>query len=347
MGRDKRKKKRKLRFFQYTLLSLLAISTFSFYQEIEQTSFVNSDDFVEKADVKVPFTAKKVIREQESRRNLIDLSKTNSPNVILLDFQTGETLAEKASNEIVFPASLTKIMTVAVALDHLTDLDQEIIMQEEFFEGLFEARASITGFEEGEITTVRELLYGAILPSGADACLALAFIIAGSEADFVALMNQKAIELGLTHTHYANATGLHHVENISSVEDIAKLVLTTLQNPIFYEIFTTLQHDVPTTNYNNEGFIMNSTIFNPLRKFPELNGLMIGGKTGFTEQAGLCLASIGEINGKKYVLVTTGADAIPDFPVEQDRHIEEPLHIQDAANIYRQLVEGVDHVSDH
>ncbi|MGP6146616.1 D-alanyl-D-alanine carboxypeptidase family protein [Jeotgalibaca sp. A122] len=345
MKRNRKKKKRKLRFVRYTIMSLVVISTYSFYQKIEPIGFINSGNLIEKEDVKEPSLPETVI--PEINRNRVDLSKTNSPNVILLDFQTGETVAEKASSEIVFPASLTKIMTVAVALDYLTDFDQEIIMQEEYFEGLFEARASISGFEAGEKTTVRELLYGAILPSGADACLALAYLIAGSEADYVALMNQKAIELGMTRTHYANATGLHDPENISSVADIAKLVLTALQNSTFYEVFTTLQHEVPATNYNNEGFIMNSTIFNPLLKLPELKGLMIGGKTGFTEQAGLCLASLAQIDGKKYVLVTAGADAIPDFPVDQDRHIEEPLHIQDAANIYRQLAEGVDHVFDN
>lgn len=350
MGRTRGRKKRKWRFMRYTILSLVGISTYSFFQNPNLVGFINSSSLVERIEPlrpTDPLGHDRIQPEVEPVTKRVDLSQTHSPNVILIDFETGERLAEKASSEIVFPASLTKLMTVAVALDYLTELDQEVVMQEKYFTGLFEARASITGFVEDEVTTVRELLYGAILPSGADACLALADLIAGSEADFVTLMNEKARELGMTRTRYANATGLHDVKNISTVEDIAKLVHRVSKNPVFYEVFTTLQHEVPATNFNEEGFIMNSTIYNSLMKLPELQNVIIGGKTGFTEQAGLCLASIGEVGGKKYILVTAGADAIPDFPIDQDRPIEEPLHLQDAADIYGQLMGGIDLVSDY
>lgn len=347
MGRTRKRnrKKRKARFIRNTFLSLMAIGTYSFYDNPELVGFVNQMSIVEKAKEREPIELLPII--PENKEGPIDFSKVKSPNVILLDYQTGETVAEKGSTDRVFPASLTKIMTVAVALDHLVDFNQKVTMQEEYFEGLYEARASITGFVEDEVTTIGDLLYGAILPSGADACLALAYLIAGSEEKFVTLMNQKAEELGMTETNYTNATGLHDVKNVSSVEDIGKLTYTTLQNPVFYEIFTTLQHEVAPTNINEEGFLMNSTVFNSLLRFPELNALIIGGKTGFTEQAGLCLASIGQVDGKKYILITAGAEAIPDFPIDQDRHIEEPIHIQDAENIYRQLGEETDYVSDH
>lgn len=345
MSRSKRRRKRKSRFLLHMMLSLSAFSIFSVYKSPRLVGFVNPIIPSETAKVVQPIETSPVPDEQLV--NLVDLSQAKSPNIILLDYRTGQPLAEKASDATIFPASLTKIMTVAVALDHLTDLDQKVVMEEIYFEGLFEARASITGLVEEEITTVKDLLYGAILPSGADACLALADLVAGSESAFVELMNQKAAELNMTETHYANATGLHDVKNVSSVENIAKLTLAALENPIFYEIFTTLQYEVSPTNVNENGFLMNSTIFNPLLKYPELNGVVIGGKTGFTEQAGLCMASIGEIDGEKYLLVTAGADAIPDFPIDQDRHIEEPLHVQDAAFIYRQLRESMNDVPDN
>lgn len=347
MGRTskRKRKKRQSRFIRNTILSLAAISAYSLYNHSELVGFVNKTTIVEKATEIVPIEPEIIVPKVEASR--IDFTKVKSPNVILIDYQTGETVAEKGSTERIFPASLTKIMTVLVALDHVVDLNQKVKMEEAYFEGLYEARASITGFVEDEVTTVRELLYGAILPSGADACLALAYLIAGSEAEFVILMNEKAEELGLSHTYYTNATGLHDVKNISSVADIATLTHGALQNPVFYEIFTTLQHEVAPTNINEEGFLMNSTVFNSLLKYPELTGTVIGGKTGFTEQAGLCLASIGQVDGKKYLLITAGAEAIPDFPIDQDRHIEEPIHIQDAENIYRQLMEETNHVSDH
>lgn len=343
--RKSERKKPKSRFIRNTFLCLIGIGVYSFYDNPELVGFVTPMTTVEKSKEQEPLEPELIIPKM--KEGPIDFTKVKSPNVILLDYETGETVAEKESTERVFPASLTKIMTVAVALDHVIDFNQKVTMQEEYFEGLYEARASITGFVEDEVTTVRDLLYGAILPSGADACLALAYMIAGSEAKFVTLMNQKAEELGMTETNYTNATGLHDVKNVSSVEDIGKLTYVTLQNPVFYEIFTTLQHEVAPTNINEEGFLMNSTVFNSLLKFPDLNGLIIGGKTGFTEQAGLCLASIGQVDGKKYLLITAGAEAIPDFPMDQDRHIEEPIHIQDAENIYRQLGKETNHVSDH
>lgn len=347
MGRTRKRnrKKRKSRFIRNTLLSLIAIGVYSFYYNPDLVGFVNQMNSIEKVKEIKPLELERFI--PEPKESPIDFTKVKSPNVILIDYQTGETVAEKGSTASVFPASLTKIMTVAVALDHLVDFNQEVTMQEEYFEGLYEARASITGFREDEVTTVGDLLYGAILPSGADACLALAYLIAGSEADFVTLMNEKAEELGMSETHYTNATGLHDVKNLSSVADIATLTHTTLQNPVFYEIFTTMQYEVTATNMNEAGFLMNSTVFNSLLKYPELNGLIIGGKTGFTEQAGLCLASIAQIEDKKYILITAGADAIPDFPIDEDRPIEEPLHIQDAEVIYRQLAKETNHVSDH
>ena len=99
-------------------------------------------------------------------------------------------------------------MTLLVAVEQLKDLDEKITITDEMLAGLAEANASVAGFVSGETVSVRDLFYGLMLPSGADACVALAVRIAGSEEAYVELMNERAAELGLTQTHFVNTTGL-------------------------------------------------------------------------------------------------------------------------------------------
>lgn len=158
--------------------------------------------------------------------------------------------------------------------------------------------------------------------------LAIAQLTAGSEEEFVTGMNLKAQELGLSDTHFSNATGLHNPDNYSTVEDIAHLLELALENQEFSDIFETKQYTTSPTNLSPDGVEMKSSMFKYTEKYPKLHPLLKGGKAGFTEEAGLCLASIAEIDGVSYLLVTAGA------PVEEPF---ESLHIQDAALIYLQL----------
>lgn len=348
--RNHKVKKKSKWFLRNILLTLIILFGTSLVQDQKNSESIDSTAVIE--TVSAPKTVEALTLKSSAIEENKQLEKSipdtiKSPNVILFDYETQEIMAEKASHETIYPASLTKLMTVLVALDYIPDLDKKIVMEEEYFEGLFEQQASISGFVEGEKVKMRDLLYGAMLPSGADACLALAHLIAGSEEAFVDLMNQKAEELGLQQTHYANVTGLHQSTNVSSVADISKIVMTGLENPVFYEVFTTLQYQVPPTNINEEGFVMKSTVFKNLMKSPGLMGTVIGGKTGFTEQAGLCMASLAVIDGHRYLLVTAGADAIPNFPVEQDRIVTKPYHMQDATAIYRRLTKEQSNVFNH
>ena len=265
---------------------------------------------------------------------IIKTAGLHSKNAILIDRETGKVLVDKKSDQKMFPASLTKIMTVLLGIEQLGDLDQETVMKEEYFEGLIEMDASVAGFQVGEKVSYRDILYGAILPSGADSCLAIAHLLYGSEELFIKQMNEKAQELGLKHTHFSNTTGLHDPQNYSTVEDIASLLEVALQNPEFSTIFGTRKFTTSPTNMNVDGLEMKSSMFRFTKDFPQLDSLLKGGKTGFTEEAGLCLASIAEINNKQYLLVTAGA------PFESEDEADEHLHIQDAASLYLQLVKN-------
>ena len=144
----------------------------------------------------------------------------NSPHAILLQADSGEVLAEKDADSTIYPASMTKMMTALLAIEANPDLDTPVTLPEEIFPALQAQNASLAGFQPGETATVRDLLYGAMLPSGAECCEALAREVSGSEEAFAARMNQKAAELGMTATHFCNPTGLHDPEHVSTVRDM-------------------------------------------------------------------------------------------------------------------------------
>lgn len=256
----------------------------------------------------------------------IPFDRLHSPYAILIRLNDG-VVVERNSEEVVYPASLTKIMTAVVALESLPDLQKEIILTNEMFEGLYEANASMAGFQPGEKVRAIDLLYGVLLPSGAEACRALASEIAGSEQDFVSLMNQKAAELGMSNTHFTNATGLHQKSHYTTVKDIAVLLCYALQNDTFREIFTSSRHSTPPTNIHPDGITFYSTLFKEL-DHPQVNGgEIMGGKTGYTDKAGLCLASLARVDGQEYILVTAGA---------KGDHTEQH-NITDALMVYNSL----------
>ena len=226
----------------------------------------------------------------------LTLDGLNSPHAILLQADSGEVLAEKDADSTIYPASMTKMMTALLAIEANPDLDTPVTLPEEIFPALQAQNASLAGFQAGETATVRDLLYGAMLPSGAECCETLAREVSGSEEAFVARMNQKAAELGMTATHFCNPTGLHDPEHVSTVRDMARLTEAALQNETFRKLFTTERYTVPATNCHPQGFTMHSTLLSQLDGTELHSGRILGGKTGYTGEAGLCLASLAEVN---------------------------------------------------
>jgi len=252
----------------------------------------------------------------------------HSSNAILVNLDTNKILLDKSSDEIIYPASLTKIMTVLVAIENIPNLQEKILLPKSIFKGLYEENASMAGFLPNEEVTAEDLLYGTMLPSGADASIGLADYIAGSERKFVKLMNEKAKQLGMKNTHFMNTTGLHHPDHYTSVKDISILLQYALTNNTFRDIYTAERYAIKSTNLHPEGMTVTSRMFKNLNAIENTRGEIIGGKTGYTEQAGLCLASLASINSEEYILVTVGAEG--DSRTEQ-------FNITDALAVYRQL----------
>lgn len=256
------------------------------------------------------------------------LLDTASRHAILLDAQSGQILAQKRADERAAPASLTKMMTILLAIEAEPDLDKQVTLPEDIFPPLQTEKASMAGFVPGETVTVRDLLYGVMLPSGAECCEALAQLISGSEESFAALMNQKAAELGMKNTHFTNATGLTDTEHYSSAADLAVLLQAALNNETFRTVFTTGQYTSSVTAQHPKGLYMASTLLSRLDGGEVTGGQILGGKTSYTDAAGLCLASLAVVNGKEYILVTLGAPG---------NHATEQTNIMDAVQVYRRL----------
>lgn len=257
----------------------------------------------------------------------LDLSGINSPNAVLMQARGGKVIGEMNGDERIYPASLTKIMTAIVALEELKDMEQEITLNSSMFEGLYENDATQAGFQPEETVRAMDLLYGVMLPSGAECCMALTQEIAGSEEGFVELMNKKAKELGMENTHFSDTTGLHDPEHYSTVKDMAVLLKYALRNDTFREIIESPVHSTPGTNIHPDGITFYSTMFKELSDTAVTGGNILGGKTGYTSDAGLCLASFAEVGGREYIFVTAAAPG----------NTGEPLHVQDAATIYNRL----------
>ncbi len=236
----------------------------------------------------------------------VDLTSLDSPYAELIDADSGKVLGSKKGDDIIYPASMTKIMTVLTAIDQIKDLDATVTMSYDYYDALYAQDASRAGFEPGEEAVIRDLLYGAMLPSGAECCMELAIQAAGSEEAFVAKMNEKVKALGLTQTNFTNCTGLHNDNQYSTPHEIGRILQAAAKNKTFYKVFTTPSYTVGATAIHPEGFTFQSTMFKNMSSPTVIGGEILGGKTGYTSEAGHCLASMAEVEGRKYIQVTAG-----------------------------------------
>lgn len=230
----------------------------------------------------------------------------NSQYAVLIDYDNNKMLAQKDAEARIYPASMTKLMTLIVAIEHTENFDDTFTMTQEILNDLYAQSASMVGFSAGEECTVMDMLYGAALPSGADATVGLAMYTAGSEEAFVKLMNEKVEELGLHNTHFMNTSGLHDENHYSTPTDIALILEYCLQNELCKKVISTYTYTTAATEQNPEGIPLYDTMFNKMTG-TEVEGITIlGGKTGYTDEAGQCLASYAQTpDGHCYIAVTS------------------------------------------
>lgn len=249
----------------------------------------------------------------EPDENTVSLAAdVNSEYAVLIERETGRIVGQRNYDSKVYPASLTKIMTLLVAVEENKDLNATFEMTFEIIDPLYRQEASLAGFTGGEKVKVIDLMYGAILPSGADATCGLAIHTAGSEAAFVELMNKKVQQLGLKNTHFANTSGLHDPQNYTTVYDMAIILKAASENELAKEILSTYQYTTNPTPEHPDGILLTSTLFSRMYGTEPKNGAVIeGGKTGFINESGNCIASYGTSqSGKEYIFVSCGAKGL-------------------------------------
>lgn len=230
----------------------------------------------------------------------LELPQISSNNIVFMNLDDNYIIYSKNPEEKVQIASLTKIMTTIVSIENINDFNEQIIVTEEMLKDI-DIDFSIAGFKVGEVITYNDLLYGTMLPSGADATNILAYSISGSVEEFVKLMNKKAEELDMNDSHFSNTMGKTDDNNYSTAYDLSKLLKYCIRNEKFKEVYSSETYISSNLKHEMKG---------PVKKLhsEELNmDYIIGAKTGYTQSAGLCLASVSKYNDKTYLLVTLGS----------------------------------------
>lgn len=237
----------------------------------------------------------------------ITTSDIVSPYQALYSVEDNRLIAGRSATSRIYPASMTKVMTLIVAVEHLKDLEDTFQMTSEIIDPLVREEASRAGFESGENVRVEDLFYGLILPSGADAAAGLAILSAGSEEAFVDLMNEKCEELGLKNTHFTNPSGLHNSNQYTTPLEMAVIMAYAMEDETCARILSTYQYTTKPNEFHPEGILLTSTMFSRMYG-DEVEGMTIlAGKTGYTMEAGNCLVSYARKGEQNYVAVSAGA----------------------------------------
>ena len=258
--------------------------------------------------------------------NVSELPKTNSRRYIVYDRISKSMIIGKNEDIKSAMASTTKIMTTIVILEK-ADLNETVTVS---------AKAGGTGgsrlgLKRGDKASVRDLLYGLMLRSGNDAAVALAEHVGGSVKEFAELMNEKAIELGLTNTHFVTPHGLDDANHYTTALELAKLTDYAMDNETFAKIVGTKS----TTIYiNNQPRQINNT--NEL--LGVLNGV-VGVKTGFTNNAGRCLVTETKRNNMDIITIVLGADTKKDRTKDSVNLIEYTFSKYKMYNLEEQIIE--------
>lgn len=232
----------------------------------------------------------------------------NSQYAILIDLDSGNILAEKYARTRINPASMTKVLTALVAAEHVENLDDTFTMTLEITDYGYTNDCSSAGFEKDEVLSIRDLFYGTVLPSGADAAVGLAAYVSGSQDAFVELMNEKLDELGLSQTaHFTNCVGIYDENHYCTVYDMAMIMEAAMDNELCREVMSAHTYTTSKTAQHPEGIDLSNWFLRRIED-KDSGGEVICGKTGYVVQSGSCAVSYAVDNNQKgYICVTAGA----------------------------------------
>lgn len=274
-------------FLIFTILLLVSIVILLF-----NTNYSYAEDLIDSG----------ILQNTENTTN--DNLKIYSDAVILIENQTGKTLYEKNSEQKMYPASTTKILTAILSIEK-GNLNDKVTVSKTAIAQMKPGYTSAY-LSEGEIISVEDLLKVLLINSANDASNVLAEYISGSIDSFVTLMNEKSKELGCTNTHFVTTNGLHDDNHYTTAKDLAIIARYCMQNETFRKIVSMKKCVIPATNKSEERIYKNTNdLINPTSGYYYPS--CIGIKTGFTSEAKNCLISACSKNGLQVIAVVLGA----------------------------------------
>ena len=233
-----------------------------------------------------------------------------STNAILINESTDTIVASKGAKERISPASMTKVLTILVAAEQLTEenLDDTFTMTREITDYAYVNDCSTVGFLDGEKVPVRDLFYGTTLHSGGDAAVGLATYVAGSHEAFVDMMNAKLEAMGLADSaHFTNCVGLYDVEHYCTVYDMAVIMKAAMQNEMCREFLSAHSYTTTPTTEHPEGIEISNWFLRRIED-KDTGGEVLCAKTGYVVQSKNCAVSYGTFEGgTPYICVTAGS----------------------------------------
>ena len=246
-------------------------------------------------------------------------------SVVFASLDTGEVLFSKQADTKVYPASITKIMTVTLMLESPKfSPESKIAMTDEVLKLISGTGSSVSNLVSGEEITELDLVYLVLMASFGDCAYLAAIHYGGTVENFVDMMNKKAEELGLDNTHYENPVGLHSEQNYTTANDTVKLTSYALKNETFKQICETTRYTVGATQFSKARTV-STTNFLQDNTTNYYYAYAKGVKTGYTDEAGRCLVSTASYNGYNYICAMFGCPVNPS-----KRH-----EFEDSKNLYK------------
>ena len=262
-----------------------------------------------RADITDPADRKRIPVESNLIPDWPTGPTVGAQSALVMDASGGVLLYEKNVHERLYPASTTKLMTCLVAWEH-SSLTETVTVSPRAV-ALVPFDGSRIGLEPGDQLTMEEMLYGIMVGSGNEAANAVAEHVAGSIENFVELMNEKAAELGCLDTHFTNPNGLHDDDHYTSAYDLALIARAYFDSVALSEIGGTARHHFQTASTAPDGFTVKNK--HALITGETVSEGVIGGKTGFTDEAGECLVTCAERDGLKLISVVLFEDSPNQF----------------------------------
>lgn len=250
---------------------------------------------------------------------------TVSQAVYLENLNTGAVVFEKDAAQRMYPASTTKIMTYTIVAENVADFDNTMVeIREDVLTGL-DPESTVMGLSDhiGEEVSVRDLLYGLMLPSGNDAALVLADYVGGGISGFVEKMNAKAAALGCADTHFANPHGLYDPDHYTTARDMAVIAKNAMNLNSFMEISNTVSYTpAGFETLHNTNYMIDPNAEGGAYYYPYTKGI----KTGYLDEAGKCLVTTAENESFSYLCICLGAA----YSFDEDVNYA----MKDTANLY-------------